>query len=292
MIVERKVYNQLGSGDRGPVYTFDIDKTYLDTRMSQVRDLLRIPLELAIDKKPYPGIPELIRGCQRGSDSTGPDRPVYFLSASPSQMRQVLERRMELDELAVDGLTLKNWSHHLKRGRFSALRQQIPYKLAALLAARAALPPGCSEVLFGDDTESDAYIYSLYSALVTGALRPAGLAAALEERGVAPEERAALVKTADDLGPLFAEIGAASPRPVAHVFIHSVKQRANLVTYPQGVQPEAYEAPLLPAAVLFKEGWLREKALRRVFEAVRAADPVAAATAAEQVKPLLGGLAL
>src|SRR5690242_188159 len=96
--LSRRLDRVLPADDQGPVYTFDIDKTYLDTRFSRTRDLLRIPLELAIDKRPFPGIADLIRAVQKGTATSGRDRPAFFLSASPAQMRPVLERRLVLDE--------------------------------------------------------------------------------------------------------------------------------------------------------------------------------------------------
>jgi hypothetical protein len=59
---------------------------------------------------------------------------------------------------------------HLVRGRFRFLREQIGFKLAELLKARLAAPPGAVEYLFGDDWESDSLCYSLYADVVSGRL--------------------------------------------------------------------------------------------------------------------------
>jgi hypothetical protein len=54
------------------------------------------------------------------------------------------------------------------------VRDQLGYKLSALLLARARLaetgepPSTCTETLFGDDAEADAYVYSLYADFLAG----------------------------------------------------------------------------------------------------------------------------
>jgi hypothetical protein len=63
---------------------------------------------------------------------------------------------------------LKNNLRNLMRGRFRALRSQIPYKLPALLESRARLIGTPPETLFGDDAEADAVIYNLYADVIAG----------------------------------------------------------------------------------------------------------------------------
>src|SRR5207302_1177953 len=68
----------------------------------------------------------------------------------------------------VDGLTFKPNLQNLLRGRFRALREQVSYKLPALLEARAQIGASVPETLFGDDAEADAFIYSLYADFLAG----------------------------------------------------------------------------------------------------------------------------
>jgi len=68
----------------------------------------------------------------------------------------------------VDGLTLKDNLKNLVHGRFRALRDQIGYKLPALLESRVDVPESTREVCFGDDSETDAIIYRLYADLCGG----------------------------------------------------------------------------------------------------------------------------
>jgi phosphatidate phosphatase APP1 len=132
----------------GPIYIWDIDNTYLVTEWSGLRDLIRIRFEAAEDKRPVPGAVELLGGLRRGSD---PDArpPVFFVSASPETMREVLERRMLLDGVMQDGITFRD----LRRLRY--LRDIFGYKTAALLLYRLENPGRACETLFGDDREHD-----------------------------------------------------------------------------------------------------------------------------------------
>jgi hypothetical protein len=99
---------------------------------------------------------------------------VHILSGSPEQMRSRLEDKLRIDGVTWDSFTLKPNLQNLLRFRFRAVKDQLGYKLPALLGARAKLaesgePASAStETLFGDDAEADAYVYSLYADFVAG----------------------------------------------------------------------------------------------------------------------------
>jgi len=147
---------------------WDLDKTYLRTEFDTLRDLVKTALERADQKQTNPGASTLLREMVRAGVR------VHILSGSPEQMRRRLEDKLRLDGITWDTFTLKPNLQNLLRLRFRAVRDQLGYKLPALLRARAALaeggdPPAAStETLFGDDAEADAYVYSLYSDLLAG----------------------------------------------------------------------------------------------------------------------------
>lgn len=148
------------------VTRWDLDKTYLRTDFYELGELLQNVLERPDQKRPVPGAASLLRLL-----GAGPVR-VHVLSGSPRQMRGTILKRFALDGVRVDELTLKPNASNLLRLRWRALRDQLGYKLTALLEARAreldtfsASPP---EVLFGDDSEADAFVYSLYADVCTG----------------------------------------------------------------------------------------------------------------------------
>lgn len=145
------------------VFRWDLDKTYLRTEFDSVRDLIKSAIETAADKQAYPGATAMLRTL---SNTDG--YKVCIVSGSPTQMRTVLAAKLALDGVTYDEFVLKDNLRNILRGRFRALRAQIPYKLPALLASRGKSPPAPSETLFGDDAEADAIVYCLYADLLAG----------------------------------------------------------------------------------------------------------------------------
>jgi hypothetical protein len=150
---------------------WDLDKTYLRTEFDSFRDLVKTALERPDQKRTNPGASTLLREMVRAGIR------VHILSGSPEQMRKNLEDKLRLDGITWDSFTLKPNLRNLLRLRFRAMRDQLGYKLPALLRARAALSGDgvggndaavWHETLVGDDAEADAYVYSLYADLLAG----------------------------------------------------------------------------------------------------------------------------
>ncbi len=176
------------AGWQGEVFTCDIDRTYLDTRFSSMKGLARIPFEGALDKVTIPGMAQLLKEVRRGPGQVSRHTPIYFVSSSPHQLRGVLERKFLLDGIEFDGTTFKNWGALIKSGRLRGFKNQVPYKLAALLGNRAALPPGAREVLLGDDLEVDPLVYDLYRRILSGRIPDRELPAVLARHHVNPDD--------------------------------------------------------------------------------------------------------
>jgi hypothetical protein len=143
---------------------WDLDKTYLRTEFDTIRDLVKTALERPDEKRTNPGASTLLREMVRAGTR------VHILSGSPEQMRKRLEDKLRLDGIAWDTFTLKPNLQNVLRLRFRAVRDQLGYKLPALLRSRAALEKKevPRESLFGDDAEADAFVYSLYADVVAG----------------------------------------------------------------------------------------------------------------------------
>jgi hypothetical protein len=147
---------------------WDLDKTYLRTEFDSLRDMVRTALERPDQKRTNPGASTLLREMVRAGIR------VHILSGSPEQMRRRLEDKLRLDGVTWDTFTLKPNLQNLLRLRFRAVRDQLGYKLPALLQARAHVTEAGEsatawhETLFGDDAEADAYVYSLYADFVAG----------------------------------------------------------------------------------------------------------------------------
>ena len=139
------------SSDDRIVYRWDLDKTYLRTEFDTIRDLLRTAFESAGQKRTIPGAAPLLRELQ----ATSP-YGIYIVSGSPEQLRRVLEAKLRLDGVRWDSLTLKPQLQNILRGRFRFIKDQVYYKLGALLQTRTEMPGPIHEVMFGDDAEADA----------------------------------------------------------------------------------------------------------------------------------------
>ena len=188
------------------IYRWDLDKTYLQTDFDTLAQLVRTALQKASEKQAVPGAAALIRELRAQGDSQ-----LCIISGSPTQMRAVLEEKLKLDGVEWDELVLKDNVRNLLRGRFRALRGQVGYKLPVLLESRAKAPVDSEEVLFGDDAEADAFIYSLYADLVAGRVDEAVLGRVLTAAQVYPDDRERIITA-----------WRAVPRsdPVRRIFIH------------------------------------------------------------------------
>jgi Phosphatidate phosphatase APP1, catalytic domain len=188
------------------IYRWDLDKTYLQTEFDTFTQLVRTALQKASEKQAVPGAAALIRELRENGDSR-----LCIISGSPTQMRTVLEAKLKLDGVEWDELVLKDNVRNLLRGRFRALRGQVGYKLPVLLESRIHAPVEAEEVLFGDDAEADAFIYSLYADLISGRVDEAVLGQVLEAAQVYPDDRARIFAA-----------WRAIPRadPVRRIFIH------------------------------------------------------------------------
>lgn len=150
------------------VFRWDLDKTYLKTNFEHMRDLVRIPFEVAADKIAAPGVAELIRALRQVNQAKERDVQVFFLTASPPQIGRAIREKLSLDGIEYDGITFKDQLHDLVRGKFRNLREHVGFKLSELLRGRRELPPESQEILFGDDWESDPLVYSLYADILAG----------------------------------------------------------------------------------------------------------------------------
>ncbi len=164
------------------VYRWDLDKTYLETDFDSLRGLVRSATEPATAKRAVPGATALLRGlCRR------PDARVFVLSGSPVQLREVLERKLHLDGIRFDALVLKDSLRMLRKGDVRGVRDQWGHKLPTLLADRRGLDPAAREVLFGDDAEVDALVYTVYAEIVAGRLAGRELDAVLRAARLSSE---------------------------------------------------------------------------------------------------------
>ncbi|MCC6645326.1 MAG: hypothetical protein IT374_07140 [Polyangiaceae bacterium] len=238
------------------VARWDLDKTYLRTEFDTFRDLLRTALEKPEQKRTVPGAATLLREL---GDAGG---EIHILSGSPRQMRGRIERKLSLDGARFHSLTLKPNLSNLLRLRLRAVRDQLGYKLPALLASRASMGARSAEsgaalpeVLLGDDAEADALVYSLYADASAGLVSEAQLGRLMRLAGSYDDhvERALQATRAIDRRPA-----------VRHIFIHLDRQTPPSRFRKYGARLVPFFNYLQPALVIADDGLLSPAAVGRV----------------------------
>ena len=232
------------------VYRWDLDKTYLRTEFDTLRDLLSRAFERPSQKRTVPGAAALLREL-RATDPAG----IYILSGSPEQMRRALEAKLRLDGVGWDGFELKPSLRNLMRGHFRFLRDQVGFKLGALLGSRETLAPDLNEVLFGDDAETDAFNYSLYADLCAGRVGTEMLTRVLSRTAVTADEAERLIALAARLP---------KREMCARIFIHLDRMSATRSFEPFGSRVCPFYNYFQPAVALLEMGAIEARAALRV----------------------------
>jgi len=165
------------------VFVWDIDKTYLDTTIDSLRGLLQTILEKALNKQNVPGTKALLQSLAAFEREKKGHRyfPIYFISASPPQMEERIYEKFIIDELRPLGAFFKDNLKNLRPSRFWRLTKQVGYKLQALLQLRVRLHPEVKQICWGDDSESDAIIYNIYSDICVRRIGPQEIRTILEK---------------------------------------------------------------------------------------------------------------
>lgn len=194
------------------IYRWDLDKTYLDTDL-RLHRVWRVPFEKPEEKRNVPGAVALLHELSSGQDPCGRVK-ISFISGSPRQMRRRIEEKFRLDGLVPDDLHLKPNLENFVSLRWRAIRDQVGYKLPLLLESRIGVDPSVHETCFGDDSESDALIYSMYADLVSGEIGENTLIEVMEAAGAYPD---AVVRARNAHGKI------QPSRAVQSIFIHLSK---------------------------------------------------------------------
>jgi hypothetical protein len=241
-------------------FRWDLDKTYLHTEFDTLMDLVRTAVEKPERKRTVPGAAWLIREVRAHTDAR-----ITIISGSPEQMRASLESKLRLDGVQWDEFVLKPSLRNVLRLRFRALRDQVGYKLPALLAARANTPAACLETCFGDDAEADALVYSLYADILAGRVSTETLAAVMAAANSYPDVVARVM-----------DLAAKTPAedPVRRIFIH-LERKSDPAFF------QRYGARVVPVCnyfqavlVLIEDGLLPRSSARRLLDVLQASEGV------------------
>lgn len=266
------------SREKTDVFVWDLDRTYLRTEFESLRDLIRTAFQKAKDKIAYPGVVSLMRALRKG---VGPDSPaplIYFISASPPQIRKTIREKFRLDGVEVDGIYFKDNLRNVRPSRFGRLREQVGYKMLALLDLRSRLPKNATLTCFGDDAESDALIYSLFSEISDRWMKGPALVSFLERQGVFHDEAVRIAWRAR---------GVPASRPVNRVFIHMHAEKDPRYWRRFGPRVTATRNYFQTAFVCYADGKISAHGLADVGEEILATRTVNAWDLATSVLNLL-----
>jgi hypothetical protein len=177
------------------VLMWDIDKTYLDTKFETIRGLFKTIMEKPFQKQNVPGTSVLVRLLRTNFEEkySGQRMPIFFITASPPQMERKVVRKLQLDGISPYGVFCKDNLKNLRPKRFWKLTQQVGYKIQALLLLRKMLHPNVKQILWGDDSESDAIVYCLYSDICSRRYQPDELRSILTSLRVVGEQLESII---------------------------------------------------------------------------------------------------
>lgn len=247
MTTHRNAYTQVH-------YRWDVDKTYIQTDFDSTRALIRAWRQTPEEKRNIPGAPALLRELLQGK---GEEQQVTFISGSPQQMRSVLMQKFALDGIQPDRFILKPNLSNILKLRLRDVHNQIGYKLRALISSRSLYQ---SEYLFGDDSEQDGLIYSLYGDLLEGRVVVDELQEFLQLAGLYDAEVERLVQAYLAMTP--------KQGRVERVFIHLDRRSpvSRFAAYGWRVVPvyNYFQA----GVVLFDMGMLDARALSHIVDAM------------------------
>lgn len=183
------------------IYIWDLDKTYLDTKFETLKGLVKTITEQAFQKKNIPGTATLVRALRNTwrDENKGFEFPLYFITASPPQLEAKIHQKLNLDGLYPYGIFCKDNLKNLRFSRLSRLKHQVGFKIQALLQLRLHLNQHVRQVLWGDDSEADAVIYSLYSDICARRTDEASLRAVLDRFHVPSAQIDLILRLQDSL---------------------------------------------------------------------------------------------
>ncbi|HPI41818.1 MAG TPA: hypothetical protein PLJ21_13490 [Pseudobdellovibrionaceae bacterium] len=180
-------------------FVWDLDKTYLDSKIESLSGLFRTVMERALQKKNVPGTTALLLALSefRKEVMNESEFPIYFITASPPQLEERISEKFLIDGIRPLGCFYKDNIKNLTPSRFWRLRAQVGYKLQALLQLRSRWVGNVSQICFGDDSETDAVIYNLYSDICSRRISNPEIRSALERYSVTSEQIDEIFKMQD-----------------------------------------------------------------------------------------------
>lgn len=132
----------------------DVDDTIMHTGLTETAGMLRTTFMLnASTRMPYPGVAAFYRALHEGGDIA---RPIFFVSGSPWNLYDMIERFIALQDIPAGPLFLKDWG--IDEHKFIK-EDTHAYKLDRITQLLETYPE-LDFVLIGDSGQEDPEIYA------------------------------------------------------------------------------------------------------------------------------------
>src|SRR3989338_450048 len=256
------LYRKLPENFDQDIYIWDVDKTYLHTNFESFKGLMNILFEFAIDKTAIPGAKELLRELRRGKESKIGLSPIFFISASPVMLKKVLEGKFLIDGVQHDGIVLKDYRSLRRLLGKVRIKNNFPYKLMCLLTHRLLIPEKSTEILFGDDFERDADIYSLYADILSHKIDREGVKKYLLKEKLIKKEIEKILALVEK------NQKRSSKEVVKKIFIHQIKHQDPKWFLKYGDRLVATQDYRQTAEILYTMGKISKSGLKRISDSV------------------------
>lgn len=160
MLSSRAEALRMGGNTRVPSVTFlDMDETFVHTDLHTLRGLWNVLTRRPRDVRMVDGMVELIRARSEKSN-------VVLLTASPVALQSDVLALAELHHVKLEGGIILR----AKVESLTDLIKPLGYKLLMLFTRLADFPSGTEVNFFGDNTQSDPWVYSYARKYLTGAM--------------------------------------------------------------------------------------------------------------------------
>lgn len=256
------IYRSLPKDFNKTLYIWDVDKTYLHTHFESWGGLAKILFEFSIDKRTIPGVKNLLLELRKGAGSEIEISPIFFISASPAFLRKVIEGKFLLDGVQHDGIFLKDYLRMRTDIGKLRFKNNFAYKLVSLLHHRRYLPPSSKEILFGDDFEMDAEVYSIYADILSSNTDEKDLSLRLQRYGLHAREIGRILNLSEKI----LRQGEGTQPMVRRIFIHLISAELKDLSRfsPFGERLVPTRNYLQTAAVLYEMGDISKNGFYRV----------------------------
>ncbi len=133
----------------------DLDDTVIQSRITNFLQAVRtVMLGNARTRLPFPGVAALYQALQRGGDGAR-HNPIFYVSSSPWNIYDIIADFMDLQNIPVGPIMLRDWDIELSALSPNRLRGHKEPLIREILELYPTLP----FVLIGDNSQKDPEIY-------------------------------------------------------------------------------------------------------------------------------------